>query len=266
MNNLSITIDNKDVVFVFPEALSDNSEIFYKGVELMDSNPITAENFFRDLIQRHPNAHIDAYIQLAHLYYDRNKFIEGDSFATRAYYIGEAVLEENVKNNDYQIEWGVIENRPFLRACVMMGEMQNRYGNYENALQYFEFIIKKNPRDNQGVRFLLIFNYLNIKAFDKVISLQEEYDDEGYEWDCAIGLAYFLSGSTELAIHTFTKVKSTSPHIFNEIRKSKHIKPQEGYGYGGGILTGSPLEAYLYWKKYQDFYKNKNLLKILKSI
>lgn len=267
MNNLSIAIyDDKDIVFIFPEALSNNFEMFYKGVDLMGSNPISAEKIFRDLVQKYPNAHIDAYIHLAYIYYNRNKFLEGDTFTTRAYYICKVVLEQNSQINEYKIDWGIIENRPFLRACMMMGEMQNRYGNYEEAIKYFEFAIEKNPRDNQGSRFYLIFNYLKVKAFDKVISLQESYGEEGYEWDCAIGLAYFLSGSTELAKHAFSKVKSTSPHIFNELRKSKHTEPQEGHSYGGGILVGSPLEAYNYWKRYQDFYKNKDLLNLLKSI
>lgn len=267
MKNLSITTyNNKDVVFVFPEALSEDSETFYKGIELRCFNPIAAEKIFRDLIKQHPNAHIDAYMELANIYYAKNQFIEGDSFTTRAYYIGKATLEENVKLNEYQIEWGNLENRPFLRACFMMGEMQNRNGNYEDALKYFEFIIKKNPRDNQGIRFQLIYNYLKVKAFDKVISLQESCQEEGYKWDCAIGLAYFLSGSTELAFHAFSKVKSASPHIFNELKKSRHTEPQEGHGYGGGAIIGSPLEAYEYWKEYQDFYTNKDLLNLLKSI
>lgn len=66
--------------------------------------------------------------------------------------IGELSLPPNF---DGVLLWGMIDNRPFLRCLHGLGLCHWRMGEIELAKQVFERMLWLNPRDNQGIRFLL---------------------------------------------------------------------------------------------------------------
>lgn len=58
------------------------------------------------------------------------------------------------------IEWGILENRPFLRAAQGSMLCQLRLGQRRKALALMEKILAWNPNDNQGIRHLIGSEYL----------------------------------------------------------------------------------------------------------
>ena len=54
---------------------------------------------------------------------------------------------------DGLLEWGFIDNRPFLRCMHGYGLTLWRLGRFKEAQQIFERMLWLNPSDNQGVRF-----------------------------------------------------------------------------------------------------------------
>lgn len=52
-----------------------------------------------------------------------------------------------------KLEWGVLENRAYLRAINFMGAMHWDNGNYEGAEELFRLLLRLNPNDNEGVRY-----------------------------------------------------------------------------------------------------------------
>ncbi len=54
-----------------------------------------------------------------------------------------------------QLPWGLIENRPFLRALHGLGLCHYRAGATDEALAVFHQMMRYNPSDNQGARMLI---------------------------------------------------------------------------------------------------------------
>jgi hypothetical protein len=53
------------------------------------------------------------------------------------------------------LEWGLIDNRPFLRCMQGYGLCLWRLGRFDEAQHIFEKMLWLNPSDNQGVRFII---------------------------------------------------------------------------------------------------------------
>lgn len=68
------------------------------------------------------------------------------------YRIGELSLGEGF---DGVLQWGWINNRPFLRCMHGFGLCLWRLGRFNDARRVFDRMIWLNPSDNQGVRFLI---------------------------------------------------------------------------------------------------------------
>jgi hypothetical protein len=56
---------------------------------------------------------------------------------------------------DGLLPWGHIDNRPFLRCMHGFGLCRWRLGRFQEAECVFERMLRLNPSDNQGVRFLI---------------------------------------------------------------------------------------------------------------
>jgi hypothetical protein len=76
--------------------------------------------------------------------------------ALRHYEAGLRIGELSLgKNFNGVLQWGFIDNRPFLRCMHGYGLCLWRLGRFDEALTVFDRILWLNPSDNQGVRFLL---------------------------------------------------------------------------------------------------------------
>jgi tetratricopeptide (TPR) repeat protein len=54
-----------------------------------------------------------------------------------------------------RLSWAEIENRPILRIIQMRALLDHGDGNLEEAEQLYRLLLKLNPSDNQGIRYLL---------------------------------------------------------------------------------------------------------------
>ena len=76
--------------------------------------------------------------------------------AIRHYEVGMRIGELSLgKNFSDVLQWGHIDNRPFLRCMHGYGLCLWRLGRLDEALSVFDRMIWLNPSDNQGVRFLI---------------------------------------------------------------------------------------------------------------
>jgi tetratricopeptide (TPR) repeat protein len=86
-----------------------------------------------------------------------------------------------------KVPWGITENRPYLRALRNLALVLAEQKKWDEALAIHKRMMKLNPNDNQGVRWLIGLEHLRvgddggaIKAFQKCL---------GEEVGCAFGLA-----------------------------------------------------------------------------
>jgi len=80
--------------------------------------------------------------------------------------------------------WGFLETRPYMRARAGLAMTLLRLGQEEPAIEHFRAMLKLNPNDNQGIRYLLLASLLRRDDAAAVNALLSSY---GNEWS-----AYWL--------------------------------------------------------------------------
>jgi hypothetical protein len=94
---------------------------------------------------------LDAHAHLGNLVFDHTP-----AEAIRHYEVGVRTGELSLGEHFTGVlGWGLIDNRPFLRCMSGYGLCLWRLGRRDEAARVFDRMLWMNPRDNQGVRFLL---------------------------------------------------------------------------------------------------------------
>lgn len=91
--------------------------------------------------------------------------------------------------------WGMIETRPYMRAASQWAELVWVMGNRRGAITEFQRLLKLNPGDNQGLRYMLAFCLLEEQtesARATLDGLLAAYpDDAACSWDYSRALLAF---------------------------------------------------------------------------
>jgi tetratricopeptide (TPR) repeat protein len=74
--------------------------------------------------------------------------------------------------------WGFLETRPYMRARHGLALTLLQLGEEEAAIAHFRAMLKLNPNDNQGIRYLLLGSLLRHDDIPALKSLLAEYPDE----------------------------------------------------------------------------------------
>jgi len=65
-----------------------------------------------------------------------------------------------------ELPWGVIENRQYLRAICDQACVYHIKGDFQEAEKLYRLLLKLNPNDNQGVRYLLAGMFVDLDPQD----------------------------------------------------------------------------------------------------
>ena len=166
------------------------------------------------------------------------------------------LFPDNFFEEQNRLEWGWIDNRPFLRSYANLGIFYFDNKSFDKAKFIFERILIMNPNDNQGVRDPLLNCYLKLGLLDAASALCDRYRQ-----DFLVGIKYgrvlvlYQQGKQKEAQKQLISAMRYSPLVAKELIKLKHIKPKN-YGKGPGIALGSQEEAYEYWSYYGKLWKS----------
>eukprot|EP00980_Cylindrotheca_fusiformis_P021399 scaffold8259_cov143-Cylindrotheca_fusiformis.AAC.17 len=75
------------------------------------------------------------------------------------------------------IEWGHVEHRPFLRAYHGLAVVQSDLGKTSDAIEKYQYLLKVNPNDNQGVRNLLFSALLENGEYKLAEEIAEKHEE-----------------------------------------------------------------------------------------
>lgn len=74
--------------------------------------------------------------------------------------------------------WGFLETRPYMRARAGLAVTLLKLGEEDAAVDHFRAMLKLNPNDNQGIRYLLLACLLRRGDAEEVKALLSSYGDE----------------------------------------------------------------------------------------
>ncbi len=117
----------------------------------------------------------DAYVILAEMTADlgrsRDLYAQGVAAGERA--LGPQVFAEQAGHF-----WGVITTRPYMRARFGLAQCLDELGQVDEAIDHYQDLLRLNPNDNQGVRYVLLEALLARGRDDEAGVLLQQYEDE----------------------------------------------------------------------------------------
>lgn len=110
--------------------------------------------------------------------------------------------------------WGLTETRPYMDAKFHLAHVLWKLGEREKAITHLKEMLRLNPNDNQGVRYILI-NWLieeNDKEYIKKL-LKEYEDDAATDFQYGAALFYFTQQDMLKAVEHLHEAMKRNPHV-----------------------------------------------------
>ncbi len=128
---------------------------------------------------------------------------------------GELALGERTFQQDVGHFWGILETRPYMRARSGLAQALWAKGEREDAIAHYRDMLRLNPNDNQGIRYLLAACFLEMERYDHLDVLLEEYDGDGSAaWTYTQALASFRrEGDTERSRSLLAEALESNIHV-----------------------------------------------------
>ncbi len=179
--------------------------------EAFDAEGLERAELARQALEICPDC-ADAYVLLAEeagrLDEALKLYEQGLSAGRRA--IGEKAFEEHEGHF-----WGILETRPYMRARLGLAQCLWAARRREEAADHYREMLRLNPDDNQGVRYVLASCLLDLDRDDELSKLLEGYeDDASTEWAYTKALlAYRQEGDSERACKLLKRAVEANEHI-----------------------------------------------------
>jgi tetratricopeptide (TPR) repeat protein len=188
--------------------LEEAHEVIYQALEARGPRRL---NLARRALTISPDC-ADAYVLLAEAASDpqaaRDLYEQAVAAGERA--IGADIFREAVGHF-----WGLIETRPYMRARQGLAEVLWHLGERSAAITHLQDLLRLNPGDNQGLRYLLAGWLLAVGDDAALAALLAAYPDEASaHWAYTRALAAFRQhGATDVATQALQQALQANPHV-----------------------------------------------------
>ncbi|MEA3407255.1 MAG: tetratricopeptide repeat protein, partial [Chloroflexota bacterium] len=155
----------------------------------------------------------DAYVLLAEE--TAETWEEARALYARGVEAGERALGSEAFEKDVGYFWGLLETRPYMRARAGLAECLWELGQHEEAIAHYKDMLRLNPNDNQGIRYLLA-DCLLVHGDDEALGeLLEQYPDEitanwAYTWAL---YTFRQQGASALANQRLKEALDVNPFV-----------------------------------------------------
>ena len=104
---------------------------------------------------------------------------------------GEKALGKTAFRDNVGHFWGILETRPYMRARHGLARSLWESGAREEAVTHYRDMLRLNPNDNQGIRYILLDCFLTLGRDGDADKLLRRYKDDGaaaWAWSAALAL------------------------------------------------------------------------------
>jgi tetratricopeptide (TPR) repeat protein len=91
---------------------------------------------------------------------------------------GERALGKKTFKQEAGYFWGILETRPYMRARAGLAECLLATGKVDEAVKHYQGMLKLNPNDNQGIRYLLMPCLIALARIDEAEELLVNFEDD----------------------------------------------------------------------------------------
>lgn len=133
----------------------------------------------------------------------------------RAVAAGAEVLGERAFKEDVGHFWGLIETRPYMRASQGLAFALWRNGARDEAIAIYRDLLRLNPTDNQGVRYVLMDALLELGRDAEASKLWTRYrqdDSAAWVWSKAL-MTFRIAGDNDAARKALAAAVAANTHV-----------------------------------------------------
>jgi tetratricopeptide (TPR) repeat protein len=132
--------------------------------------------------------------------------------------------------------WGFIETRPYMRSRQGLAMALWVHGERGEAIDHLRDMLRLNPDDNQGLRYVLAGWFIEENRDDDLDALLKAYEDDGAAaWAWGAALAAFRrhgdnAESRRLLKDAIKVNKHVRPYLLGDKKLPKKLPPYMGFG------------------------------------
>lgn len=128
---------------------------------------------------------------------------------------GERALGPQAFKEDVGHFWGILATRPYMRARAGLAQCLWALGEREAAIEHYRDLLRLNPNDNQGIRYILAACLLEMGRDKDLERLLAQYEDDGMAaWLYTRAIATFRrQGDSPEARAWLQEAKRQNPHV-----------------------------------------------------
>jgi tetratricopeptide (TPR) repeat protein len=233
-------------IFELPRITPEVDDRLDEGIDWLHTDPKHAAFIFAQLVREFPE-HMDAYHHLGLALQNLGRKQEAFQIWQDGLDLALRFFPPRFSMQRDRLDWGFIENRPFLRLYYGLGYQYLKRAEFDRALEIFNNLLNLNPNDNQGIRGHAVECHFALDQPEGVLEVCRRYPYDALE-DLMYGkvLAFLQLGKLRPAIKALRRAVEAYPLIAEELTKSRHRKPKGANE--ERITLRSPEQAYLYWK------------------
>ena len=148
---------------------------------------------------------------------------------------GERTLGDKVFQEEAGHFWGMIETRPYMRAREGLAYCLWELGKRNEALDHYRDMLRLNPNDNQGIRYVLASCLLKLGEINALQELLEKYDEPTADWLYTMALVAFLqqgdsSEARQRLLEALEHNRYVITYLLGEKRLPKRLPERVGFG------------------------------------
>lgn len=225
--------------------------------DAQEAHGINRRKMIEEALKIYPNSP-DAYLLLAE---GTNSDLEFGEYLRKAVQVGEKDLGKAFFLENKGHFWMMIETRPYMRAKAMYADFLYETGAEEEAFNQYEEMLRLNPNDSQGIRYILLTLYIESAQFKKAQELINEFSDEGtasFLFNKVL-VDYLTNGMTSQTKTYIKEANKQNPFVKRYLLGKKKI-PLEDLDHMG---FGDETEAIVYAQENIHLWDEPELLKEL---
>ncbi len=183
-----------DWCFAHPAGIDAADEALNSLLDAKDAGSVDESRFIaklRQLVKKYP-WFIDGHAHIGVALFDHGDFDAAAAAFERGAQIGDEAMPARFRG---RIDWAELENRPYLRCLHGLALCRQKQGRLRDSVSIMKRMLRFNPSDNQGVRFLVGSGLLRLGqvASARRYLAKAAEGDPGCRYDLA--LLDFIGGS-----------------------------------------------------------------------
>ncbi len=128
---------------------------------------------------------------------------------------GERALGKQAFGKEAGHFWGILETRPYMRARAGLAQSLWDHGRHDDALAHWRDMLRLNPNDNQGIRYVLAARLLELGRDRELAALLQEHKDDGRAfmiWTKAL-FAFRTQGDNPKSRRALAQALESNSHV-----------------------------------------------------